>query len=210
MTAEMIIEESDKVSDSQLKEFLRQVEEGEIKGYHLQAMLEGRNPFMPFKLLGRYKIGTYKNVEALEYAIEKAGIEITDWAKAIMGKPLFKVSDTEEEIILVEITIPDLGHKDGGRYPAICERVIGTEVKFEGQKYTVEFCPYEAAPQFCLKYFFLKDGEWFRITIPDSEDHGKFFVVGCGRNQKVLSGGNGQAVFYDGNSSFVFWLRKKS
>jgi hypothetical protein len=43
--AKKVIEGSDKVSASQLKDFFRQIEEGGITGNHIQAILERRNPF---------------------------------------------------------------------------------------------------------------------------------------------------------------------
>lgn len=215
MAAKMVIEGSDKVSASQLKDFFRQIEEGGIKGYHLQAMLERRNPFetLPFKLLGKYKLGTYKNADALKHAMEKAGMKMSDWAKDIMGKPAFKVADKEEEIILAEITVAELGFKDGTTYSAICEKAVGTEVNLEGRDYIVELCPNEVGPQLRLQHLKQKKGEWLRIAmeaITDSDDYQFIFYVGHDSGGMWLNsdGGLSDDAYGSGNR-FVFCLRKK-
>lgn len=45
MATKNVIEGSDKVSASQLKDFFRQIDDGSINGNHIQALLERRNPF---------------------------------------------------------------------------------------------------------------------------------------------------------------------
>lgn len=215
MAVKMVIEGSDNVSASQLKEFFRQIEEGGIKGYHIQAMIERRNPFetISFKLLGKYKLGTHKDGYALKLAMEKAGMKISDWAKDIMGKPAFKVADKEEEIILVEITVAELGFKDGARYSAICEKAVGTEVSFEGQDYIVELCPNEVGPQLRLQCPNQEKGEWLRIAmqaITGSGGDQRIFVVGHDSVDLWLGSYFGHAgLVCDSHSRFVFCLRKK-
>lgn len=216
MAAKMVIEGSDNVSAFQLKELFRQIEEGGIKGYHIQAMIERRSPFEtgPFKLLGKYKLGTHKDAEALKQAMQKAGMKITDWAKDIMGKPAFTVANKEEEVILAEITVADLGFKDGATYAAICEKVVGTEVSFEGQDYIVELCPNEVGSQLRLQRPNQEKGEWLRIAmepITDSDGDLRIFNVGHGDGYLWLSGSFGHPDHvYRGGSHFVFCLRKKN
>lgn len=216
MAAKIVIEGSDNVLASQLKDFFRQIEEGGIKGHHIQAMLERRNPFetLPFKLLGKYKLGTYKNADALKQAMEKAGMKMSDWAKDIMGKPAFKVADKEEEVILVEITVAELGFKDGVMYSVICKKAVGTEVSFEGQDYIVELCPNEVGPQLRLQHLKQKKGEWLRIAmeaITVSGGHQFIFVVVHDSGDMCLGSIHGHAGYvYDSGNRFVFCLRKKT
>lgn len=214
MAAKIVIEGSDNVLASQLKDFFRQIEEGGIKGHHIKAMLERRNPFetLPFKLLGKYKLGTYKNADALKQAMEKVGMKMSEWAKDIMGRPAFKIADKEEEVILVEITVAGLGFKDRVTYSEICERAVGTEVNFDGQDYIVELCPNEVGPQSRLQCQNQEQGEWLCIAMEAiTASVGDQFIF------RVVHGDVGMWLctsvadgVYGSDCRFVFCLRKKA
>jgi hypothetical protein len=66
MATKNVIEGSNKVSASQLKDFFRQIDEGGITGDHIQALLERKNPF-------EESITTKRNFSRQSFKIEIDG-----------------------------------------------------------------------------------------------------------------------------------------
>lgn len=170
---------------------------------------------MAFKILGTCKLGTYKDVNALKNAIKKTRTRIDDWTWSMINNPAFKVADQEEEIILVKMFMAELGLRDGAVYSEICQKVVGIEINFEGQDYTVELCPSEVAPQLCLQYPNHEEGEYSRIameaiTLENGSQH-IFSVESYSSSGLCLNSYGGFAGSVYGNDGyFIFCLRKKA
>jgi hypothetical protein len=99
-------------------------------------------PVRVWKTWMTVKVGTFKNVEEIRQAIKAGGHFIGDWANDILGKPAFKVSETEQDIELVNVSVEELGFKDGARYADTCKRAF---------ELGLEYCPAEVGPQWCIQ-----------------------------------------------------------
>ena len=212
--AKLVVEGSDNVSVSQLKELHRQLEDAILNGRHLQALLEHRDPFeeTSFKLLGSFKIGTHKNADTLMKAMKKEDFKISDWAEDMMKQPTFTVVSSESEILLAEISVGDLGFKKGATYKEICERAVGMKMEHNGETYTVALCPAEAGPQFRLQYKNQPKGEWLRIAMEpitgSDGDRYLFRVAHFDRGQWLDWDDGGPGYFWSADYRFVWQLCK--
>ncbi|MDQ1097603.1 MULTISPECIES: hypothetical protein [Chryseobacterium] len=81
--------------------------------------------------------------EALFHALKSAGIPTNAYADLIFNHPAYNYTDAEKEISIAELTLHDLGLKDGGNFKQIEEAV-----QLSGYSY----CPLEAAPYIRMHY----------------------------------------------------------
>ena len=156
-----------------------------------------------FKVWKTIKIGTIKNADEFRKALKKAGFKISDWANDIIGKPAFTVASGEEEIQLVNLSVEELGFKNGAKYGDICARA---------KELGLELCPNEVGPQLRLQYKDQPKGEWLRIAmepITDSDGDLDIFNVGHDGDGLWLRSNLGFSDdFWDASNRLVFRLRK--
>lgn len=83
------------------------------------------------------------NREALFHALESAGIQTNAYADLIFNHPSYTYTDAEKEISIVELTLHDLGLKNGGNFKQ-------TEEAIQLSGYNC--CPLEIAPYIRMHY----------------------------------------------------------
>ncbi|MEI8339074.1 MAG: hypothetical protein WCF94_00210 [bacterium] len=160
-----------------------------------------------FPIWKTIKIGTGpKNAGDFRKVLKKAGSNISDWANDILGKSAFEasVSTTENEVDLVNLSVRELGFKEGASIKEIYEQAI---------KLGLDLCPAEVGPQLRLQYQDQPRGEWIIIAmepITDSDGDLEVFHVECGDDGGLwLSSYYGHAGrFYNADHRFVFLRRK--
>lgn len=156
-----------------------------------------------FNVWKTIKLGNYKNADEFRKTLKKNGFKIGDWANDILDKPAFTVAGAEEEIQLINISVADLGFKNGATYKDICAKA---------KELGLELCPNEVGPQLRLQYKDQPKGEYLRIAmepITDSDGILRIFRVVHGDDALWLDGGNGlSGRFWGAHDRFVFRLRK--
>jgi len=173
----------------------------------VQRFLSGeivvKAPEHTLKVWKKIKLGTHKDADALRKALKKADFKIGNWGNDILGKPAFTVAIAEEEIQLVNLSVAELGFKDGATYGNICAKA---------KELGLELCPNEVGPQLRLQYKDQPKGEWLRIAmepIADSDGNPDIFTVGHDDVDLWLRGFDGDADrFWIAGNRFVFRLRK--
>ena len=150
------------------------------------------------------KLGTgLQNACEFREALKNGGFRIGDWGNDILGKPAFKVSPKETSIELVQITVAELGFKDGATRKDIYERAISLGL---------ELCPNEVGPQLRLQYKDQPKGEWLLIAMePIAGSRGDLLVFDVVHRDDglCLYGDRGRpSFFWDGSYRWVFALRK--
>ena len=129
-----------------------------------------------------------------------------------MDQFTFTLAQNEEEILLVEASVGEMGFAKGAQYQNICNRVVGTEIEIEGIVYVVELCPSEVGPQLRRQYLNQPKGEWLRIAMEAiSDSNGNLWLFGVVYdNGRRLYGHDGDPDRgWSGEHRFVFCLRKK-
>ncbi len=144
------------------------------------------------------KLGTFKNVDEIRKALKAGKHSIGDWANNILGKPAFKVSETEQDVELVNVSVEELGFKNGASYADICKRAL---------ELGLDLCPAEVGPQLRLQYKDQPKGTYVVVAmeaITDSDgDLRVFDVRRRDDGEQYLSAFNGYADY-----RFVFLRRK--
>lgn len=160
------------------------------------------NTFPTWKTI---KLGTsLKNADDFRRDFTAGGFRIGNWGNDILGKHAFKVSDTEMQVDLVNVSVAELGFKDGATFKDACERAISLGL---------ELCPNEVGPQLRRQYKDQPKGEWLRIAMkPIADSDGHLFVFYVERDDDGLwlrggSGGPGHFLF--GGSRLVFVRPRK-
>lgn len=197
------------VSANQLKDLFRQIADGSLKGNHLQAFLEHRDPFslLPAKVWKTWKtikLGTgLKSADDFRKAVKKAGMKIGDWANDILDKPALTAMTSETEVELVVASVVDLGFKDGATRKDIYVRA---------QELGLDLCPPEVGPQLRLQYTDQPNGEWLVIAmepIADSDGDLDLFRVEHDGGARWLNASFGDPDdVWHGSRLFVFLRRK--
>lgn len=125
------------------------------------------------------RLGTgLKSVDDFRKAIKDCGMRIGDWANDILGKPEFTVTTEETEVDLVNVTVAELGFKDGTRRDQIYGRA---------KELGLELCPPEVGPQLRLQYKDQPKGEWILIGIePICNSDGSLFVFDIVHNDNGI------------------------
>ena len=151
------------------------------------------------------KLGTLKNVEEIRKALKVGGNNIGDWANDILGKPAFTVSGTEQDVELVNVSVEELGFKQGACYADICKRAF---------ELGLDLCPAEVGPQLRLQYKDQPKGTYVVVAmnaITDSDGYlDVFYVKRHDDGEQYLRAGRGHADdVWVAFNRFVF-LRRKS
>lgn len=156
-----------------------------------------------FNVWKTIKLGNYKNADEFRKALKKNGFKTGDWANDILDKPAFTVAGAEEEIQLVNVSVADLGFKNGATYKGICAKA---------KELGLELCPNEVGPQLRLQYKDQPKGEHLCIAMePITDSVGNLYIFGVGRGDDALwlDGNYGSSVhFWLARHRFVFRLRK--
>ncbi len=156
-----------------------------------------------FNVWKTIKLGNYKNADEFRKALKKNGFKTGDWANDILDKPAFTVAGAEEEIQLVNVSVADLGFKNGATYKGICAKA---------KELGLELCPNEVGPQLRLQYKDQPKGEHLCIAMePITDSFGNLSIFHVGHDDDVLwlYGYYGYSVpFWSAYYRFVFRLRK--
>jgi len=156
-----------------------------------------------FNVWKTIKLGNYKNADEFRKALKKNGFKTGDWANDILDKPAFTVAGAEEEIQLVNVSVADLGFKNGATYKGICAKA---------KELGLELCPNEVGPQLRLQYKDQPKGEHLCIAMEPITDSGgrlNIFDVAHDDDDLWLYGSLGYSVyFWRASHRFVFRLRK--
>jgi hypothetical protein len=205
-----------KMNDEQLgaytrksDELKRRINEGtlpfEIVLIGLQSLVEGRFQRV-WGVWKTIKLGTggLKNADDFRKALKKANCGIGDRGNDILGKPAFTVDDTKKEVELVNVSVAELGFKEGARYADICKRA---------NELGLDLCPAEVGPQLRLQYKDQPKGEWLLVAMEaitsSRGDLDVFCVVRNGGGERWLDADYGNSdCFCFANHRFVFLRRK--
>lgn len=158
-----------------------------------------------FPIWKTIKLGTgLKNANDFRRDLTAGGLKIGNWGNDILGKPAFKVSDTKVEVDLANVSVAELGFKDGATFKDVCERAISLGL---------ELCPNEVGPQLRRQYKDQPKGEWLRIAmkaIADSDGFLRVFNLVHDGDGLWLNGSIGSpGYFLDGGSRLVFVRPRK-
>ena len=150
------------------------------------------------------KLGTFKNVDGIRKALNTCGYEISAWASDMLGKSAFAMSKTEMEVELVNISVAELGFKDGARYADICKCA---------NELGLDLCPSEVGPQLRLQYKDQPKCDYLIVAmdaIADSSGNLRVFQVSRdGYGRYYLRSDDGKPDdFWGGTRRFVFRRRK--
>ncbi|MFA6227118.1 MAG: hypothetical protein WC631_01380 [Candidatus Paceibacterota bacterium] len=120
------------------------------------------------------KIGTIYTAEAFCQVFKNEGLDMDRMVKDIIHSPAFRVSGTEQDVELVNVSNEQLGFKDGAYYMDTCKRAL---------MLGLDMCPAEVGPQLYLQ---LKEdmpsGTSVVVAMEamlDSENYLKVFTVNC-------------------------------
>ena len=150
------------------------------------------------------KLGTFKNVDEIRKALKAGRHSIGDWANDILGKPAFKVSKTEQDVELVNVSVEELGFKNGACYADICKRAL---------ELGLDLCPAEVGPQLRLQFKDQPKGTYVVVAmeaITDSDGRLRVFSVGRdddGEQSLCALSGRADRVWV-ADYRFVFLRRK--
>ena len=157
--------------------------------------------FMTWKTI---KLGTgIKTADDFRRAFKATGCRIGNLASDILDKPAFTASDTEMELDLFNVSVAELGFKDGATRRDIYMRAL---------KLGLELCPNETGPQLRLQYQDQPRGEWLPIGMePIRYSNGYLSIFGVGHDDGGLwlYGSYGSPVdLWHSSDRFVFCRRK--
>lgn len=131
------------------------------------------------------KLGTgLKTADDFRKAHEKVGCKIGDYGNDVLEKPAFEksVAEKETEVELVNVSVEELGFKDGATRADIYKRA---------KELGLGLCPAEVGPQLRLKYKDQPKGEWVLIAMePITGSNGYLHVF----NVKRYDGGDDDGV----------------
>jgi len=194
-----------------VSELTRRMNEGTLEYdwvmSELQRTVEGRitGELRQWNVWRTIKLGTgLRTAGEFGIALKQAECRIGDRGNDILGKPAFTASETEMEVDLVNVSVADLGFKDGAIRKDIYRRAI---------ELGLELCPAEVGPQLRLQYRDQPKGEWLLVAmepITDSDGGPGLFGVERGGRGLWLGAGDGRPDrFWDSNGRWVFRLRRK-
>ncbi len=151
------------------------------------------------------KLGTFKNVKEIRQALKAGGNNIGDWANDILGKPAFVVSVNEQDVELINVSVGELGFKQGACYADICKCAF---------KFGLDLCPAEVGPQLRLQYKDQPKGTYVAVAMNVITGSGGGLLVFCvrcrGDGEQCLGADYGSAgIVWNADHRFVF-LRRKS
>jgi len=156
-----------------------------------------------FQVWKTIKLGTHKDAAALIQAIVENGLQVSEWALDIMGKPAFTLAAEETTLDLANISVADLGFAKATPLKEIYAKAI---------ELGLSLCPAEVGPQLRRQYLDQPKGEFLRIAmeaITDSKGDRRILEVGhddVGRNLYANLGN--PDYLWNHDDRFVFVFRK--
>lgn len=179
---------------------------------HLQLAIEGKMfsgavsaTAKVWKTWKTIKLGTgLKTASDFHKEVVKTGMEITDSANDILGKPVFTVAESEAEVELVACSVAELGFMDNATRKDIYVRA---------EELGLYLCLPEVGPQLRLQYTDQPKREWLIIAmepITGSDGDLNLFSLKCDGDRRWLgcSSGNPDYV-WRGYNRFIFLRRKQ-
>ena len=147
-------------------------------------------------------LGRLASVVIYRAALKANGYPVGDYASQMLDKVV--VAAAETEVDLVNVSVAELGFKDGATYEAICTRA---------KEFGLNRCPAEVGPKLRLEYTDQPYGEWLRIAMePITDSGGYLYIFGvdydCGDRWLYGDGGDPD-FFWDGSFRFVFVRPRK-
>jgi hypothetical protein len=119
------------------------------------------------------RLGTFKNADEARRALKSAGCSVSTWATNILGRPDFTLSETLQEVDLVNVSVEDLGFKNSASHADICKRALELGLKL---------CSPEVGVQLRLQWSDQPKGTFVVIgmeAIADPEGSLDVFSVRC-------------------------------
>jgi len=144
MANKTVIEGSNKVKASHLKELFTQIDSGAITGNHLKALLEHRNPFPWFEHLGDYKFGDYQTVKEFLNSTNRRFSTSLYSQQVFENSTNFELTKEKVTLPLIRTTLSHFGFTTIGSSCGKVTEIVGSVVKLNGKLFTVELCPDEA------------------------------------------------------------------
>lgn len=152
----MVIEGSDNVTASQLKELFSQIYTGALNGSQINALLDHRNPFPWFEYIGDFNFGNFRTVAELEKKIVETA-SICGGANQGMDAEDTNFSLSEKKNLqLIRTSVSHFGLQ-AVTYSQIRERIIGSTIERLGVRYKIGLCPQETAGVLLIDYYSRKN-----------------------------------------------------
>ena len=104
-----------------------------------------------------------KEVKQLEKELEKAGMNISSYAKQKMKQKEFSTQKKTEQVDLVRLTVKDLGFAQGATTDQIYQKA---------KELGLELCPAEVGPHYRLAYTNQPMNEWVTVAMKQISDPG--------------------------------------
>ena len=146
------------------------------------------------------KLRTFRDVDALLGALDKARVKLGIDAKSILASPGFAIGKAEIEVNLVVISVADLGFGDEGASLA----AIHTRARALG----LELCPPVIGPLLRLLYMSQPLNEWLHIGMApiaiNQRDLADFTIANGGAGLLLLGGDAQPDLIMPSQVKFVF------
>ena len=156
-----------------------------------------------FQAWKNIKLGTHKDAAALKQAIVENGLQLSEWASDILGKPAFTEAAEERTVDLANISVADLGFAKATPLKDIYARAI---------ELGLSLCPAEVGPQLRLQYLDQPKGELLLIAmeaITDSKGDRRILDVAHDDEGRTLYAHLGNPDYlWNHDDRFVFVFRK--
>jgi len=157
-----------------------------------------------WKTWRKVTLGTcLRNPDDFREAIKQSGMKIRDWANDILAQPAFAVAREKIEVELINVSVAELGFKDGATYQDICLRACGLDL---------DLCPNEVGPHLRLQYKDQPKNELLVVAmnaITSSSGCPTVFCVERDGGALCLRGlSSSPSSFWNGDNRFLFLRRK--
>jgi len=162
-------------------------------------------PAKVWKTWRKVTLGTFlRNPDDFRKAIKQAGMKIGEWGNDILDQPAFTVASEKIEVELINVSVAELGFKNGATYKDICARA---------KELGLDLCPAEVGPQLRLQYKDQPKGEWLLVSMEAITGSGGglriFSVVNSRGDYLCLHCDRGSSdIFWDVSQRFLFLRRK--
>lgn len=176
-------------------------------GEGLRAFLSGELVVRPaeriWKTWKTIKLGTFKNVDEIRWALKTGGCSTSRIANLTLNK--ITVSKIKQDVELVEVSNEELGLRSGAYYADTCKCAF---------KLGLEYCPAELGPQLCLQYKDQPKGTFVIVAMEAIADAaGNLFIFDVersddGRQYFSIFNVSENRHFFGSNARFVFLRRK--
>ncbi|MAZ40941.1 hypothetical protein CL654_02395 [bacterium] len=153
-----------------------------------------------FKIWKTIELGTHKNINDLETAIQKSKMIIGSWAKDVLYSKEFILSNNKTSLDLFRITPKELGYPTGVTTEVIYNKIFD---------FGLSLCPLEVGPQLRLQYKNQPLLESLQIGMRQQEDtkgyKSEFRVVHAVDGKLWLAGDHKHKDnFWDPDEYFIF------